>query len=95
MKRRIRLSESDLHRIVKESVRRILKEDNGGRYQVCIFPLSNGGMTARAVEVGNPAIEDALHAGYVGTLEDCEARAEKWNDKNYWNKQNFYPNYTD
>ena len=29
MKRRIRLTESDLHRIIKESVKRILKESNG------------------------------------------------------------------
>lgn len=29
MKRRIRLTESDIHRIVKESVNRVLKEDSG------------------------------------------------------------------
>ena len=29
MRRRIRLSESDLHRIIKESVKRILREEDG------------------------------------------------------------------
>lgn len=89
MKRRIRLSESDLHRIVKESVRRILKEDNdplgwnhGGGYQVCVFPTRNGGVKASVIEIGSPVREDALQVCHVGTLEDCEARAEEWNMKN-------------
>ena len=34
MKRIIRLTESDLHRIVKESVKRILKEDNSMELRV-------------------------------------------------------------
>ena len=40
MKRRIRLTESDLHRIVKESVKRILRE---GKYD-----LDNGGFDLHA-----------------------------------------------
>ncbi len=34
MKQRIRLTESDLHRIVKESVNRVLKEDNDASYTI-------------------------------------------------------------
>ena len=89
MKRRIRLSESDLHRIVKESVRRILKEDNGtlgryysGGYQVCVFPTSNGGAKAYVIEIGSPVRGNALQVCYLGTLEKCEAIADEWNKKN-------------
>ena len=85
--------ESKIRKVVKESVRRILKEGNdplgwnyGGGYQVCIFPTRNGGMKASVIEIGSPVREDALQVCYTGTLEDCEARAEKWNAKNYWNR---------
>lgn len=33
MKKLIRLTESDIHRIVKESINKILKEDNGRQYK--------------------------------------------------------------
>ena len=38
MQRRIRLTESDLHRIVKESVKTILREDAGNEYRGVYLP---------------------------------------------------------
>ena len=39
MKQIIKLSESDLHRIVKESVQKILSEDAGNSYRGVVLPL--------------------------------------------------------
>jgi len=38
MKQRIRLTESDLHRIVKESVKKILRENAGNEYRGVFLP---------------------------------------------------------
>ena len=49
-KKLIRLTESDLHRIVRESVKRILKESNVGTHDYNNLPLKDGGFDSYAYE---------------------------------------------
>lgn len=47
-KRRIKLTESDLHRVIKESVRKVLKEniDSDNAYEMAIDFLDKTGMSS-------------------------------------------------
>ena len=69
MKRRIRLSESDLHRVIKESVRRILRERTLPSYEnpVCIGCESKED-AEYSVEIGYSDYSSSLF--YVGPSYD-------------------------
>ena len=69
-KKLIRLTESDIHRIVKESVKRVLKEDNSGSYTIpqhefngslknLTYSRKMAKQAYEAIEKGN--IEEASH----------------------------------
>lgn len=62
MKRRIRLTEGDLHKIVKQSVRRALRESFDDEYQVNVSETVDGKTIAWVSQYS----ED----GYVGKLTD-------------------------
>lgn len=65
MKRRIRLSESDLHRVIKESVRRILKEGRVPSYEEPVFiECSSPDDADMSVEIGYSSYSSSLF--YVG-----------------------------
>ena len=69
MKRITRLTESDLHRIVKESVKRILKESNIPRYEQPVFiDCSSPNDTDVSVEIGFSDYASSLfYVGECGT----------------------------
>jgi hypothetical protein len=70
MKKRIKLTESDLHRIVKESVRRVLNENTKDRY-VLVYDGEedyNGFSTSNLNAAINAAIQDYEEGGY-STIE--------------------------
>lgn len=76
MKRRIRLSESDLHRVIKESVRRILRESSVPSYDtpVCIDCESKNDADY-SVEIGYSGYASSLY--YVGDAYDASDALEK------------------
>lgn len=69
MKRTIRLTESDLHRIVKESVKRILRESDIPRYEQPVFIDCSSIKDADAsVELGYSDYSSSLfYVGECGT----------------------------
>lgn len=69
MKRRIRLTEGDLHRIVKESVKRILRESNIPRYEQPVFiGCSSPNDADISVEIGsNDYASSLFYVGECGT----------------------------
>ena len=69
MKRTIRLTESDLHRIVKESVKRILRESDIPRYEQPVFINCSSIKDADAsVELGYSDYSSSLfYVGECGT----------------------------
>lgn len=58
MKRRIKLTESDLHRIIKESVKKVLKEDYDEIYDY--FSNDN--------DVNNMRVFDPIESGYINNI---------------------------
>lgn len=69
IKRRMRLTESDLHRIVKESVKRILKESDIPRYEQPVFiDCSSPNDADFSVEIGFSDYSSSLfYVGECGT----------------------------
>lgn len=72
MKKRIRLTESDLHRIVKRSVNKILKEDENSRFLLILFArLINGNIRVTNAYVeegdfeGSLDVEIEFNGGYI------------------------------
>jgi len=94
MKRRIRLSESDLNRVIKESVKRCLNEaDSYGWYvddnnpdKAYYFAIDSGAWT-----------EESLNADIVGCMSKeekakCLAFLFRMNDFREWKDQEMYDN---
>lgn len=97
MKRRIRLSESDLHKVIKESVKRCLNEaDSYGWYvddndpeTAYDFAIENGGWN-----------EESLNADIVGCMSKeekakCLAFLFRMNDFRAWKDREMYDNETE
>lgn len=80
VKQVIRLTETDLHRIVKESVQRILKESDSGIY---IKPENKGKFTATKKATGK-STEELTHSKNPLTRKRAifAKNAKKWNHKN-------------
>lgn len=76
MKRKIRLSESDLRRVIKESVRRILKEGRVPSYEEPVFIECSSPEDADiSVEIGYSSYDSSLfYVGGCGT--DAHAALE-------------------
>lgn len=93
MKKRIRLTESNLHRIVKETVKRVLAE-NEELFQVNIYEDVDGYRSAfvsRYSEDGYVGVtrgttysdgwDETDWCVYVGSKEECEAKADELNSR--------------
>ena len=79
MKRIVRLTETDLHRIIKESVKRVLREDK--------YETPNGGFDSYAYEY-----DDALEK--ANSLEDWDrmmADREEWSRRRSKNGLGYHP----
>jgi len=76
MKRRIRLSESDLHRVIRESVKRVLRESSVPTYDtpVCLDCESKEDADY-SVEIGFGSLSSSLY--YVGDAYDASDALEK------------------
>lgn len=76
MKRRIRLSERDLHRVIRESVRRVLRESSVPTYDnpVCLDCESKEDADY-SVEIGFGSLASSLY--YVGDVYDASDALEK------------------
>lgn len=97
MKKLVRLNESDLHRIVKESVKKILTEEENltqETYQVNISDTVDGksiawvsrysrdGYVGRLTDtVYSDGSDSTNWCVFVGTKEECDNRATEYNDK--------------
>ena len=79
MKQIIRLTESDLHNIIKESVERILKESDSG---IHIKPENKGKFTATKKATGK-STEELTHSKNPLTRKRAifAQNAKKWNHK--------------
>lgn len=83
MRRRVRLTESDLHRIVKESVRRIINEigdTTKGQYML-------GRLSQRK---GEPLSKNFYSDGEIGAYARHNANPPDYNDSNWYEKTNKY-----
>ena len=97
MKKLIRLTEGDLHRIVKESVQKILKEGDNlmqETYQVNISDTVDGksiawvsryspdGYVGRLTDtVYSDGSDSTNWCVFAGTKEECDNRATEYNNK--------------
>ena len=70
MKKLVRLTESDLHKIIKESVKRILREENHYYSDYTNLPLKDGGWDSHAYRYDD-ALENAE------SLEDWDERMRR------------------
>lgn len=61
MRRRVKLTESDLHRIIKESVRRVLKEGNSQDPQQAYFEI------CKHIRMAKDLVQDLYNAGEVSS----------------------------
>ena len=88
MKKIIRLTESDLHRIVRESVKRILREDVLGND----WNVANIGNNDNITDVSNnyEAFEDQKTTPFNGMTNDHD-----WSVKGEDGDPTHYDNYTD
>ena len=85
MKRQIiRLTESDLHRIIKESVKRVLREENGGGATSCANVMQTG--SGNAPLGTNP--EAGQYTVPLGADKETADRTPGFSvkDKAKWNK---------
>ena len=69
-KKLIRLTESDLHRIVKESVKKILREDAGNEYRGVLLPYGYD------IKIWGPKID--IYLDKKGWSTDKIQRAIDW-----------------
>ena len=71
MKRITRLTESDLHRIVKESVKRILSESNEGRIEK-VYTGENGAKYHVSIDKPSRIKSGQLYCGFEYWVEEWE-----------------------
>lgn len=71
MKKRVRLTESDLHRIVKESVKRILSESNEGRIEK-VYTGKSGKKYHASIEKPSRLKSGELYCGFESWVEEDE-----------------------
>jgi len=76
MKKRIRLTEGDLHRIVKESVKRVLKESNNDRIEKAYHGKDSGKVYHVSIENPGPLKHTngtkELYCGFESWVEGDE-----------------------
>ena len=72
-KNRIRLTESQLHRVIKESVKRILKEGFEDSFDVVVYDRDGAGNRGRRIV-------------YSGSKDDCKSWVRAYCDQYPWNE---------
>jgi hypothetical protein len=82
MMRKIRLTESQLHKVIKESVKRILKETSNALQQRAYDAMSSYGQVERANRLNDTARTAAFNRGdkFIPNLSTRVARQNNYDD---------------
>ena len=90
MKKIVRLTENDLHRIIKESVKRVLRESNVSSHEYNTLPLEDGGWDSYAFDY-----DSALdHAKSIEDWDDMMRHRDEIAKISAENAQDFHPQAT-
>ena len=77
MKKVIRLTENDIHRIVKNSIKRILKENENN--EMAINRINKGTYKGKvSMDEDDYSVVKKAYHDIIAIMEDCLAKTENW-----------------